>query len=79
MQELCVLPDLTLPHIVPFCVAKAGVKVLPEVFERCVFTPVELSLDIIEGDGPLDLEVVVRILSPRRQAHELERSDLPAE
>ena len=78
MQELSVLPDLTLLHVVSFRIAETRVEVLPEVLERRVLPPLELRLDVVEGDGPLDQGVVVGVLPLRGQPHELERRDLPA-
>ena len=76
MQELCVPPYLTLPHIVPFRIAKARLKVVHDVLERLVLLRIEFVLDIVQGYWVLDHDIVVGILSFRGQTHELERGDL---
>lgn len=78
MEEFSIFPDLTLLHVVSFRIAKAGLKILSDFFERGVFVCFQLCLDVIESYWPLDLNIVVCVLPSRRQTHELERSDLAA-
>ena len=79
MQELSVLENLAFLHVVSFRVAETSVEVLSEVFERSIFPPVKLGLNVVEGNGSFYQFVVIGILSPRRQTHEREGGNLPSD
>lgn len=72
MQEFRVLEYLTLLHVVSLGVAEASFEILSNGVEGSIFPNFESGLDILESYGPLDLQVVVWILSPRGKTHKLE-------
>ena len=79
MQELGILKYLTILHVVTFGVAKACFQVLSNGVERRILSRFQLCLDVIESYRPLDLGVIVGVLSSRGKAHELEGGNLASD
>lgn len=75
MQVFSILPDLTLFDVVPLRVAEACFEIHLDTFEGSIRPRVELSFDFVESNGSFDLLVVVWILSPRWEAHEIMGED----
>lgn len=63
MEELCILPDLTLLYVVLLRVLEAGFEILLAVIKGQVFEGFKFVFDIVECDGTLDHLVIIRVLS----------------
>ncbi len=63
MKVLRVFPDLTLLHVVLLRILEALLKVLFNLLEERILPMFQSPFDVVKGYRPLDLLVVIRILS----------------
>ena len=54
MQELGILPDLTLLHVVPFRILEASFKILFNVLEGSIVLLVEAGLNLVKSNRCFD-------------------------
>lgn len=60
-QILCILPHWTVRHIVLLRIIEHELKVLADIVKGLIGASFDLRLDVIEGNGALDEDVVVGI------------------
>ena len=77
MKDLRVLENLALPDVVPLCIPEACLQVVLNVIKRRVCEVVQLSLDVIESNWFLDLNVIIGVLPFGRQTQEVDRERSP--
>ena len=68
-----ILPDWTILHVVLLRVLEAEFEVMSDCIEVGILSGFYPRLDLVEGDWILYLLVIIRVLTLRRQTHELRR------
>ena len=71
MKVFCILPNGTVLHVVLLGVLETEFEVLSYCIEGRVLSGLYPRLDLVEGDWILDLLVVIRILTLRRETEKL--------